>query len=187
MKDKVKFKKCMAMMGEVYNKDITSVLSDVYWSALQCVSDVDADRVFKRAVTELKWFPKPAELLEMSGNRGTIEDQATVQAYLVLDTIRAVGAYMSVKFADPVTNAVIARMYGNWPKACELLEKDTKWFVKDFVTTYRAFATTGQRSNSHLAGLAETYNNASGNIDHVPAVMQIGALERKQIGQQSEF
>lgn len=147
----------------VYEKEPGAALVEIYFRALQRFEIDEVKAAVNRAVIELKWFPKPVELIELAaGRNGSLDDRAMAQALLVASTIRQVGAYRSVSFEDPVTGAVIQRMYGTWPKLCDLREYDVKWFIKDFVTAYRACATQKIVLFGYLPGIIEINNEANG-------------------------
>ena len=101
------------------------------------------------------------ELIELvTGVSGNLEDRACVEAGNVLQAVKRVGAYNSVKFDDPVTQAVISQGFGGWVKLCnELKSTEEKWFQKDFVRIYQAYAREGIKHNGHLAGQIETEND----------------------------
>lgn len=62
-----------------------------------------------------------------NGYPGFVEDKAIVEVGKVLEAVRKHGAYWSVVFDVPVTQAVIARAYGGWARLC--YECDAKSFA----------------------------------------------------------
>ena len=149
---------------EIFGKESTPLLSKAYFDALKNFTIEEVEDAFSKSIGTLKFFPKPVELIEfISGPAGKIEDIATQQATLVLETIRREGAYRTVKFADCITNAVILKVYNGWVKICEeTKENDINWFIKDFAKYYKSFAATGQKSDSKLIGLSDAENSKNG-------------------------
>ena len=82
---------------------------------------------------------------------------------------------------DPVTAAVIQQSFDGWVQLCQdSRTNDEKWFRKDFVRMYQAFARQKIQHAGHLPGLIEKSNTARGFVDHVPAPALIGDLEPKK-------
>ena len=119
MKDKEMFKNYMTLMGEIYNKDLSPTLMTLYWDVMKAYSDKEAEEIFKKASTELKFFPKPVELKEMRGPYKELEfDQAALAWTEVDNAARTIGNYQSVQFSDPVIHSVIQAM-GGWHELCQ--------------------------------------------------------------------
>ena len=117
-------------------------------------------------------MPTPADFLEhISG--GSAEDKAEVEAGKVLSAIGRHGAYASVVFDDPTTQAVIVQAYGGWPKlctesgpGCESGESE-HWFRKNFAKTWAAYARQGVEQFGHLPGIFEITNSSNGFLEHI--------------------
>lgn len=160
MKDRKMFNKFMAGLGETFDKEISEILLDIYWGALENFSDEQCKGAFNKAVISCKFFPKPVEIIELIGDGpGKLEDRAEVQASEVVWAVRHIGVYRSVQFNDPVTTAVIQQCWGGWIQLCsELLQDEEKWFRKDFAKFYRAYHNQGIAYNGHLMGMLESDN-----------------------------
>ena len=65
MKDHKLFLVNMATLSEVFDKQLSDALLEVYWRILEPFDDSDCLSMFKRIVVELKFFPKPAEMVNM--------------------------------------------------------------------------------------------------------------------------
>ena len=112
MKDRKLFLVNMATIGEVFDKQLSDSLLEVYWRILEPFDDSECLTIFKRIVIELKFFPKPAEMVSML--RGTGEERA-INAWLeALGAVKRLGNYQSVKFSDPAIHSVSQSM-GGWP------------------------------------------------------------------------
>ena len=177
------FKGYMTALGEIHSKEITDVIKDIYWKSLKDFSDESCENAFKRAIAELKFFPKPAELIEFaSGKSGSIDDIAMVEADKVINAMRHVGAYKSVMFDDPVTSAVINQGYGGWIKICnERMEDDNKWFRIEFIKIYKAYAARGVKYTGKLIGIHEDSNLQLGYDKEVQDPILIGDFDNKKL------
>lgn len=182
MDNSIIFMEFMTALGEIHNKTLSDITKDIYWKALKPYSDMQCEKAFNLSISTFKFFPKPAELVELIQNEGgSLEDVAVVQAGIVLEKIKRVGGYASIQFDDPVTNAVIQTGFGGWPKLCgELLSDQEKWFLKDFARIYQAYSRQGIKQIEHLPGRIEVEN--SGMIDAPKNnVVQIGAVFKKML------
>jgi len=177
MTDKKLFKEFMVGMGEMFDKEITNILSKMYWKALEPFTDEQCRGSFNKAIVQCKFFPKIADLVELTGEGpGRLEDTAQVQADLVVKAIRQIGGYQSVNFRDPVTKAVITNCFGGWVNLCEeQLEADEKWLRKDFVKYYQAYQRQGIKTNGYLSGRHEIENTALKFIEHIAPPVQVEA------------
>ena len=184
MKNQELFKNFMAGLGEVFGKEISDILFDIYWNALKDFTDEQCKTAFNKAMVQCKFFPKPVEIIELiGGGPGKLEDVAQLQADLVVSAIRKIGSYQSVKFKDPVTTAVIQQSFGGWIKIClELMETSEKWFRKDFISAYQTYFRQGIKSSGHLSGLVETDNMTRGHLEFIPDPLMVDGVEILRIG-----
>ena len=113
------------------------------------------------------------------------EDKAIVALGKVLEAVRRYGAYPSVVFDDPVTQAVIIRAYNGWPGLCS--ECDAKSFRQEFVRTWAAYSRQGLHGVGHLAGTVEITNRISGFYDHIPPPKLIGDPEKARAVLEGHF
>ena len=158
MTDEVKFKEYMAVLGEIHGKEISTMISDVYWKVLEPFDDEDCVNVFKKIILELKFFPKPVDfLVRLQGDQSEMAMEAWLK---VVEAIRRYGNYQSVSFDDRVIHSCIEAM-GGWPKLCEVLEDDLKWREKEFLRLYPIMKRRGKHP-AYLIGLHETENANSG-------------------------
>jgi len=101
-----------------------------------------------------------------------LEDRAIVEVGNVLSAVSKYGAYSSVVFDDPVTQAVIVRHYGGWVRFCS--ECDDKGFRREFVHVWMAYHRQEIRHTGHLPGIFEITNKAHGYHEHIPPPKLIG-------------
>ena len=109
-------------------------------------------------------------------NETLTEDMAIVEVGKVLEAARRHGAYSSVVFDDPVTQAVLARAYGGWAKLCS--ECDAQGFQREFVRTWMAYFRQGVKHFGHLPGILETANRYTGFSEQIPPPKLIGDQEK---------
>jgi hypothetical protein len=129
--------------------------------ALDDLSDkqfVVAMKAFARESTD---FPTPAAVRRYAGLMGLRDDERAKQAWFVVEqTIRDRGAYVSIDFTDRFVNAAIRAM-GGWERLCGA---DPQWMhvtEKRFIETYCLLTRTGLGDGSPLVGIAERSNGGS--------------------------
>lgn len=64
MKNKELLKNFMVGWGEIHDKKITKILLNAYFESLRPFDDTEVESVLNWATAHLKFFPKPAELIE---------------------------------------------------------------------------------------------------------------------------
>lgn len=100
------------------------------------------------------------------------EDKAIVEVGKVLEAVRKHGAYASIVFDEPVTQAVITHAYGGWVRLCS--ECDAQSFPWEFVRTWTAYFRQRIKRFGHLPGIHEITNSSNGYYEHVPPPILIG-------------
>ena len=178
MKDRKLFLVNMATIGEVFDKQLSDSLLEVYWRILEPFDDSECLTIFKRIVIELKFFPKPAEMVSML--RGTGEERA-INAWLeALGAVKRFGNYQSVKFSDPAIHSVIQSM-GGWPQFALMSVAEEKWKQKEFERLYQVLAENPRHGKhpEYLPGEHEIRNEAMG-YDVKPQIGLIG-FEREKV------
>ncbi|MBU4317111.1 MAG: hypothetical protein KKF30_07535 [Proteobacteria bacterium] len=155
------FANAMGSLAEIHGKEISPTLMKTYFKLFSNFSIEQIQKGVADAMLSLKYFPKPVELIELIS--GKPEDIAEVEVSKVLQAIRQYGAYSSICFDNPVTMAVILQGFGGWIKMCdELVEHEAKWFRKDFVKIYQAYAAQGIKSFGRLLGVHDHSNSVAG-------------------------
>ncbi len=185
--DYKRFANALGVLCEIHGRELSPIAVQVYFRALERFSIEVVEAVFTNAYVSCKWFPKPVELIELiTGGPENVADRAEIQAAEVLRAVRHIGFYQSVKFDDPITNAVIQQGFGGWIQLCKDLHMDgEKWFFKDFNKSYAVYSRQKIKQNGHLAGQIELENSARGFEDQVPAPVQIGIKHIKKIDTES--
>jgi hypothetical protein len=177
MKDKKMFGEFILAIGEMFDKDISDVLRQLYWKALEPFTDEQCKKAFNDVILSSRFFPKPIDIIEKI--KGTQSNRATEAWIQTLTAIRRIGTYRSVKFSDPVIHAVIEFMSG-WPEMGNILVDDEKWKQKEFERLYPIMEARG-RCPEYLPGRIEVKNSAHGFLDHIPQPVAIGFEDVKRI------
>ena len=156
-KDNAEFANIMALLSEVYDdgKPLTVIKMKIFHEALVGFEIESIKTAVKRMIATRVYpsFPKPAEIIEeINGGKG---DQALIAWAEVIETVRRVGPYASVKFADETIHAVIDFL-GGWPKTAEWEDDQLKWIQKEFERLY-AVMKTGKKK-TYLPGIHEISN-----------------------------
>jgi len=171
MKDGILFKTYMTTLGELFNRDLSDPLKDIYWEALKPYLDGDCEEAFKKSVSSCKFFPKPAELIEFMGNVSG-GDQAALAWTEVDKAVRTVGNYSSVKFSDPVIHSVIQAM-GGWHDLCQCSNEEFKWKRIEFEKLYPTMVKKGEHEQ-YLLGDCEQSQRLNDRPDWVKPMAQVG-------------
>ncbi|HET8550930.1 MAG TPA: DUF6475 domain-containing protein [Gammaproteobacteria bacterium] len=165
------FKVILRGIGELYGKDISSALLDLYWRALERHDIDDIRRAANNHVRDPdqgQFFPKPADIeRHIAGNTAT---RAMTAWSKVIGAVKRVGPWQSVVFDDSVIHAVLADM-GGWIALGEITDDETPFKAREFEQRYRGYLLTGCRDYPrHLIGLAE-HRNAEANQRIAPPVL----------------
>lgn len=174
MEDYKRFCGMMNALGEVFDKQMSKLLLEMYWKALAPFTDREAEAAFSKAMVSCTFFPKPVELIEFIS--GSQSDRSLLAWEKFTKALAEVGVYQSVQFDDPVIHSVVELM-GGWIQAGQWPKDELKWRQKEFE---RAYTTLQQRKDhpKELPGLLALENSAKGFLGHVPKPIEIG--ERKE-------
>lgn len=179
--DIVKFSEMLAGLGELYSKEITDTLEELYWRSLEKYEFLDVSRAVSSYVVNPdngQFFPKPADLVRFIDGDNTTQAQ---HALTKLDqAIRQVGPYMSVCFDDPITQRIIVDM-GGWFSFSEITDDDWKFKQHEFVQRYRGYLNKPPENYpKKLTGMIEAENNMKGLKEKVNVVM-LGNAEKAML------
>lgn len=144
--DKVAFRDMMMAAGEVYGREITKPLLQMYFAAL---AQAGIEQVKNAMMDHMKnpdtgqFFPKPADLIkQMTGTTkqqdAAIEDRAAVAWACIERGIRRVGSYGTLKLEDKQALATVKAM-GGWQSICQTETSKMEWKRKEFIRMYETF------------------------------------------------
>jgi hypothetical protein len=180
--DDLKFAELMAVLAEVYDdgRPPSKLKMEVYFRALEQFGIDDIERAVKELIytRTTASFPKPAEIIQAI--RGTVSNQATLAWLDVLETVKRVGHYQSVKFSNPVIHSVIEVM-GGWVRlASEMTTDEEKWKQREFERLYEVLLRNPRGKHpDYLPGWIEIDNAAKGHEAEF-GIVKIG-FERLQL------
>jgi len=160
----------MTGMAEVFGVEMSPVKLMIYEKALGKFSDQEIQKAVDVAITTLKFFPKPVELIELIDGK---PDERAVQAWgTLLETIQRHGAYRSVVFDDPKIASVV-EMMGGWREVCTWRVEDTSMRGSQFQKLYRGL--NGCRpENKTLIGVGDQALAVSGYGERIPPPVSAG-------------
>ena len=144
MTNREAFVTALAVLGATFDRKLSAPAIEGYWLVLSDLSEDDFKALMKRALSECKFMPSPAELLSFARPR---RNPAT-DAIQVWQAVRkAIDVYdWNVGTIDfgPLVNAVI-RNLGGWDTLCRatLPELDNPgWLRKRFEEVYALMSVT---------------------------------------------
>ena len=156
-----KFQTTFLAMCEMYGKEVSKELTQMYFAVLSGagISDEDLQKAVSHIMATRKYssLPLPAEILEHA--QGSPEDAALIAIQKLETAMRGVGAYDSVMFDDPVLHALVSTSEGGWPGLCQMPLDDWKFEKQRLVKAYKALSTRGvPQQVKQLAGISEKDN-----------------------------
>lgn len=153
--DRKKFAYGLAGLAKGLQGRLDEQTIEVYFMALEDLDDASFERACGRALRELKFFPRPAELRALAGEH-TAGERA-IAAWMELKRATAsVGHRASVTFEDVAINGAVRSM-GGWERLCGANAEDLERFERPrFIAAYNAFARSIPADfAAHLPGLEE--------------------------------
>ena len=147
--DKSAFRDMMMAAGEVYGREITKPLLQMYFAAL-AQAGIDQVQAAMKAHMQNpdsgQFFPKPADLIkQMTGTTkqqdAAIEDRAAIAWACIERDIRRIGSYGTLKLEDKQALATVKAM-GGWQSICQTETSKMEWKRKEFIRMYEAFERT---------------------------------------------
>ena len=153
------FANLMTGLAENYSSDITPAGMKIRFMALkEFPLQVIEEAVFRMIRSRrFNSTPNVGDIIaEITGDAG---DRAEIEFTKVLDAIRRLGSYRSVKFEDPVTTATIEAM-GGWTKICaEMTTDQERFFRREFARIYTSYNRERITSDQILLGAVDVTNS----------------------------
>ena len=160
-------RKTLAIVGlaEMTRHTISETAIRMY---VQAADQVPAD-AFEAAILQWskrnKFFPAPAEIIELCGMGETSHADRAVLAFSAFEqAVVDVGGYKSPDFDDQTINATV-RNLGGWSRACEMpCSEFDKFYRPQFLKTYEVLSRTGigEEAGNRLVGEFERSNSVLG-------------------------
>lgn len=72
MNDRKKFAENMALLSDLKNREISKAMADAYFEVLKPYTDEQCLSAFKKIIATSKFFPQPADFLEILGEKTTL-------------------------------------------------------------------------------------------------------------------
>ena len=150
--------------AQLLNREMSPLAIAIYVKAIEDLSFEQVSAAFSDLVRQSKFFPPPAELREMVlGPPEKLEDVALIESSKVVEAVKRYGGNKSVVFDDPVTMAVIQQVFGGWERLSgEITLDQEKWWRKEFVKAYQAYARSGIKAYGVLYGILDRHNDSAG-------------------------
>jgi hypothetical protein len=175
MQDKQRFLRNLCQLADVMREpELSEARQMAYVQVFSKYDDEQLEQAMFKAMTTLKWFPKPAELIELL--EGKREDAALVAWEKLQEAVRRAGRFQSVMFDDPKIARVVDAI-GGWSHVCDWSLREMSIHRAQFLKAYQALDTPAE--NRPLIGQHDAQNSATGYLEHVRAPMQIGAKPKR--------
>lgn len=154
--DDKKFIKALLVLGEVFNEQVSETRLEAYRMVLGDYEFQSVEDAIRRAMTSLKFFPRPSELVEMI--EGNADDRAN-QAWSTFFAATADSGYSSVKFLDPASAIAVDAVFQGWIQACKVINEATPEMLahhrNHFLKQYSAARRGGRDVVTYRPGLSE--------------------------------
>jgi len=138
------FKKVMFGIGEYYEKNISTIILDKYWSGL---SDMDINQ-FKVAIRlhevdtdQGMFFPKISHIIrQITGSSKDNEAVFTQSAELswgkIIMQVQRVGSYGKLEIDDKLATETV-KMIGGWRTICLSNNSQMAWLKREYLSLYK--------------------------------------------------
>jgi hypothetical protein len=182
-----KFTQCLLVLGEVFSEQISEIRLEAYRVALDGYELSAIEGAINRAIGSAKFFPKPAELIELM--EGSHDDRAG-QAWRVLLDATSDGGNASVKFLDPAAAVAVDVTFGGYLPAARMLREADQPMVahyrKSYMQAYQTARKFPRQVETYRAGLFEFANMGGGGwaerlTEYTNPVRLIGLREVKEV------
>jgi Domain of unknown function (DUF6475) len=134
--DAKQFALWMTTLGELYGKNISTTLNEIYWKILKDFDFQQVQIAFRYHISNPnggQYMPKPADIVRII--QGTAEEKALDAWTQVERAIRYIGCYDSVNFEDPYIHGVIEDM-GGWIALCATKLTEMPFRANEFQKRY---------------------------------------------------
>ncbi len=170
--DVSRFTTIMAGIGELYGKNISALLTDIYWRTLKGYEFEDVQKAFQAHIINPdcgQFFPKPSDIVRYIEGSG--ETKALLAWAKVEKAIVQIGSYQSVAFDDPLIHVVLEDM-GGWVKLCSKNNSQMPFCANEFQKRYMDYVNKKpKRHPKYLLGIIEYENVKNGYAIEAPLLI----------------
>lgn len=155
-------------LAELHNFKLSELKVELYFKILQRFPGREVAQAIEIALQTTKFFPKPAELVEII--MGSASDRAAIAWNTFLDIVRRIGPSDSVVFEDTRLSAIVD-YFGGWEEVHKWKSDELTWRRQEFIKIYASLRQPppGRR---HIGNI-EHQNRVRGFLDHIPETVVI--------------
>lgn len=160
------FKNRLMAAGELYDKNVSPALLDMYWQSLKPITLQEFIFGMNTHAADPKhgsFWPKPADIMRgIQAAQPSVEDKAQLAWSQIMGEIKTTGSYRALEIDDLQAMAAVEAM-GGWHALCQTYEDKMEWKRKEFMSIYETYERTPlDRLPSKLPGLIELQNHKLG-------------------------
>ena len=180
--ERKKFQQLMTALAENYGRVYSAFTVHMWLETLQHFPFELVKKAIQEHMATHRDNPKLADIINrIRGFAGFRDAEAVAEkAYReALDAAARIGAYCSVRFRDPVVNAVINEL-GGWCELCRLEEgtPEKAIYRQSFVRLYLYYLKNGRVPRvDYLPGIVEEHNSSAGY--ELPDILEIGEIRNR--------
>jgi hypothetical protein len=138
--DRKRFLNAFGTLCVTFDKAASNILMDIYFNALIQFTIEQVETAISEAIGTLKFFPKPAELIQLcKGPQGSSEDKALSAWSKLMGSLEAGAPPIN----DPCITKTISTL-GGWDHLISLSYAELGWIEKRFIEYYAHFQQNGQ-------------------------------------------
>lgn len=177
MLDKMSFSKMMLGLGELYDKQITEFVADMYYDILKNYDYPQVEVAIKKVIATHKYntLPKPADILEYL--EGSPSDKSLIAWLKAKEAVSKGGYVASIEFDDPIISHCLESL-GGWQWFCDVPIDELPFVEKRFRDLYNTLRKRDIALPIKLVGFIENKNSERGFMDKIPEPVKIGFKEK---------
>lgn len=181
MLDKTKFSKCMLGLGELYDKQITEFVADMYYEVFKDYDYEQFNKAVMKCIRTHKYntLPKPADILEFL--EGSAQDKSLIAWLKAKEAVRKGGYIATIVFDDPIISHCLNEL-GGWQWFCNVQIDELPFVEKRFRDLYNTLSKKENIRPVRLVGFIESKNRELNYSDSIPEPTKIGFKEDKKLG-----
>jgi len=179
MLNKMEFSNLIIPMGEIFDKQITEAILDIYYEIFKDYSIEQLRESFNKIIRTHKYntLPKPADILEYL--EGSPSDKSLIAWVKAKEAVSKGGYVASIEFDDPIISHCLQEL-GGWQWFCSVPIDELPFVEKRFRDLYNMFRKREITAPVKLIGFIENKNSNTGYLDKIPPTVKIGFKEEKK-------